>query len=55
MKSKFVAVKLQRIDVRRIDEMKIHKTEPRWSVVERAVNNLVELHRKKFDAKKAIS
>jgi len=54
MKSKFMAVKLLRSDVKLIDDLKIHKTEPRWSVIERAVSNLIELHKRKFPEKKEL-
>lgn len=35
-----ISVKILVKDVQRIQDLKIHKTEPRWSVVERALDLL---------------
>lgn len=43
------AVKLQVSDIKRLDDkkLKLHKTEPRWSVVERALDLLEKRELKK--------
>jgi len=34
------SVKILKKDVKTIEKLKIHKTEPRWSVIERALKRL---------------
>ncbi len=36
----WTTIKVKEKDVKRMDKMKLHKTEPYWSVVERALDKL---------------
>lgn len=44
--SRLVSVKILESDVKRIEGARIHKTEPRWSVIERAMDALVKIHKR---------
>jgi len=37
---KLTVVRIQLKDYKRLDKLKLHKTEPRWSVIERALDSL---------------
>lgn len=39
---KLQTVKVRTSDIKRIEKMRLHKTEPRWSVIERALNALAK-------------
>ena len=44
-KLELTTIRIQTKDLKRIDEPKnkLHKTEPRWSVIERAIDKLEEI------------
>lgn len=37
---KLTTIKIQSKDLKRMNDLVLHKTEPRWSIIERAINAL---------------